>query len=209
MSTQANPTPITAPKVSPKLLAAIKADVQAGIKFTAARDNTNKVAKSETVHNSWDQKTLQALLLANGIDARGASEICKFVFPANAENREALDEIIEFNGKQTDHKKRISKPVLLAIARAKEPLSIDEAKKLVAADKQRTAGGKTNQAAAAIRDAASKTLTGKKLEEAVKNEICAALAKLKKDEYSKEDAETILSECVETSFPEDDDASED
>ena len=79
------------------------------------------VAKSETVRLALaDKKALTAVLFASGLnDARTVSELVGFVFPASESAKVELEKVMAQNAKQTDPKKRIAKPVIMALQRDK------------------------------------------------------------------------------------------
>lgn len=195
MSTQTAPAPAAEVKASPAMTKAVATYVAAAGKLEVARDQMNSVAKSEAVRLSLDKKALTAFLFASGLnDARTVSETVGFVFPANAENRAALDKIIESNAKETDNKKRISKKVQLVIQRSKEPITVEAATALVTADKTRKAnppGGETTSVS-------TKPKTAKEQEDELKTGWSALASLAKKYGYDRTDYDVTYEEWCES-----------
>jgi hypothetical protein len=130
------------------------------------RDKLNVFCKTAALAGGWDKKALTKVLLSmkgkvknrnnemeevDLVDGPRASEICRFVFPENLANRQALAEMIEINSK-AGHRDRIGKEVQLALSRSKEPLTLQaaidkvaEASKLKDGGKGRSPAGKTDQ----------------------------------------------------------------
>lgn len=179
MSTTVNETESV--KVNPKINSAVAAYASAEVKLDVAFDNVRNVAKSETVKHSYTDKQLTSLLLEAGLNPARASEVKGFVFPAHNAARKELDRAMEMNAKQTDAKKRIAKPVILALQRDKEgTLTLEQA---IADHKAkdtftRTPGGATNQS-----EKKDKAKTPEEIEEHLGNLCAAALNYAKANDY--------------------------
>lgn len=174
-----------------------------------AFDNVRSTAKSETTKLGWTKEMLTAQLLDAGLNAARASEVAGFVFPRHAAAREHLDAALAMNAKQTDLKKRIAKPVILALQRDKEGTLTLEAAIADHKAKQslggatRTPGGQTNQTATT-----EKKKTPAEIEEELKNLFCAALNFGKKNGYDQDDCNAVNEEAVTIVFPAEGDTEE-
>lgn len=149
MGINANPAPAETVKSSVKLASCISAILAKEAEVTLLYDKYRVTAKAEATRlGLTDRKGLTAVLYASGdTDARRISNIVAFVFPANAENRAVIDKIMETNATAKDPNKRIAKEVLLEVQKSKEPITLEKAKKIVAANKAgtRKPGGETDQ----------------------------------------------------------------
>lgn len=207
MATNANPAPEAKVEVSAKIKAAVQSVVKAESGLAVALDNYRNVAKSECVRLALeDKKALTAILFASGdTDARRVSEIVGFVFPAMPSARKELDKAMAINAKETDNKKRIPKPVLLALQRDKTgKLTLEAAIKehKASATGTRTPGGETNQTA-------TKKKTAKEIEEELENLIAAALNFAKANEYDLDDFNNLVETQAKSIMADDDDDEED
>lgn len=200
MATNANPAPAEKVEVSAKIKAAVQAVVKAESGLAVALDGYRNVAKSETVRLGLeDKKALTAILFASGdTDARRVSEIVGFVFPAMPSARKELDKAMAINAKETDNKKRIPKPVLLALQRDKSgKLTLEAAIKehKASASGTRTPGGETNQTT-------TKKKSAKEIEDELGNLISAAMNFAKVNEYDLDDFNAVVETISETIFAE-------
>lgn len=208
MSTNANPAPAASVQISPKLKAAISAVTKAEVGLAVAMDSYRNTAKSETTRLALaDKKALTAVLFASGdTDARRVSEIVGFVFPASDSARKELDKALAINAKQTDNKKRIAKPVILALQRDKTgkltlEKAIEEHKaKGQLGDSTRTPGGKTDQ----TDKAKAKKKTAAEIEEELGNLFAAALNFAKANGYDAADAAQVCEDQSAIIFADDD-----
>lgn len=204
--TTANTT--TAVAAATKVSTAVKTAVQTLLKkdgeAAVALDAVRSVAKTETTKNGWTKEMLTAQLLDSGLDASRASEIAGFVFPRHAAAREHLDAALAQNAKQTDLKKRIAKPVILALQRDKEgTLTLEQAIKDHAAKSTglaaRTPGGQTNQTATTP----AKKKTAAEIEEELKTLCIAALKFGKANDYDAADIAAVMEDAATEVFPAD------
>lgn len=190
MATNTTPEPTTAIQPSTKLASAINAVVKAEGSLAVALDNYRNVAKSETVRLGLeDKKALTAILFASGDgDARRVSEIVGFVFPASESAHKELDKAMEKNAKETDAKKRIAKPVILALQRDKTgKLTLEQAIKAYKDGSTRQPGGQTNQ----TNKGKDKKKTPAEIEEELGNLCAAALNFAKANEYDLDDFHAV------------------
>lgn len=189
MATNTTPEPAATIQPSTKLASAINAVVKAEGSLAVALDNYRNVAKSETVRLGLeDKKALTAILFASGDgDARRVSEIVGFVFPASESARKELDKAMEKNAKETDAKKRIAKPVILALQRDKTgKLTLEAAIKAHKDGATRQPGGQTNQT-----EEKKKKKTPAEIEEELGNLCAAALNFAKANEYDLDDFHAV------------------
>ena len=200
MSTNANPAPTEKVTPSVKLAAAIQTLIKAEVQTAIARDAVLNVAKSETVRLAIaDKKALTMLLFASGLtDARTVSEVVGFVFPASDSARKELDKAMEANAKQTDPKKRIAKPVILALQRDKTgKLTLEKALKEHTLSRQ--PGGKTDP----TEKAKAKKPTAKEVEEELGNLLAAAIAYGKEHGYDNDDLNQVWEDSTAAAFTDD------
>jgi len=205
MATTTNPAPAATTKTSVKLTSAIGAYQKAVVGAEIALDTLRNTAKAESVRLSLtDGKMLTLLLFACGLsDPRTVSEVSQFVFPKHEAARVQLDRVMEHNCKQTDPKKRIAKPVTMALQRDKTgTLTLEAA---LAAHKagntlSRQPGGQTNQTVSAK---PVKKKTQKEIEDDAVTQIIAILKSLAQDEYDEADCMAVFDRAIKESklFP--------
>lgn len=203
MATTSAPAPEETEKpkvsVSAKIAKAVQAVIAAEGGLAIALDGYRNVAKSETVRLGLeDKKALTAILFASGdTDARRISEIVGFVFPASDSARKELDKAMEKNAKTEDPKKRIAKPVILALQRDKTgKLTLEKAIADFKAGKkdERAPGGKTDQVEK------GKKKTPKQIEEDLGNLIAAAMAFAKENGYDAADFNAVAEPLADEIF---------
>lgn len=211
MSTNASTTEKETVSVSAKVKAAIQAVVKAEGGLAIALDNYRNVAKSETVRLGLeDKKALTAILFASGdTDARRVSEIVGFVFPASDSPsiRKELDKAMEVNAKETDNKKRIAKPVLLALQRDKTgtlTLAKAIADHKAGTTQTRTPGGQTNQTT----PAKAKKKTAEEIEAELEAMIQLAMKFAKENGYDAADFAAVSEAQSEEVFKEEEETTE-
>lgn len=219
MSTNTATNVAAATKVSTVLRTAISTLLKKEGEVEVALDNVRSVAKTETTKGGWTKEMLTAQLLDSGLNPARASEVCGFVFPRHAAAREHLDAALAKNAKETDLKKRIAKPVILALQRDKkgtltlEQAIADHKAKSSALGATRTPGGQTNQTTTTTA-ATTKKKTATEIEEELKNLFCAALNFAKANGYDEVDSQAVMEESVSIVFTtadadgEDDEATE-
>lgn len=215
MSTNTATNVAAATKVSTVLRTAISTLLKKEGEVEVALDNVRSVAKTETTKGGWTKEMLTAQLLDSGLNPARASEVCGFVFPRHAAAREHLDAALAANAKETDLKKRIAKPVILALQRDKEgTLTLEQAiadhkAKSSALAPTRTPGGQTNQTTTAT---TTKKKTAAEIEDELKNLVIAALKFGKENGYDVADISAVMEDAATEVFPaegEDDNADAD
>ena len=208
MATNANPTPSETVKPSKVLTTCISAIVAKEAEVTLLYDKYKVTAKAETVRLGLsDRKALTAVLYASGDkDARRISEVVGFVFPANAENRKVIDEVMQKNADEKNPNKRIKRDVVLALQRAKEPLTLKQAEKLVAEKKgeTRAPGGETKQV-----ETKKKKLTPAQVEEELGKRFDSALEYGKEHGYDSADCAAVMEARAAEVFEDEDEADAD
>lgn len=204
MSTNTATNVAAATKVSTVLRTAISTLLKKEGEVEVALDNVRSVAKTETTKGGWTKEMLTAQLLDSGLNPARASEVCGFVFPRHAAAREHLDAALAANAKETDLKKRIAKPVILALQRDKEgTLTLEQAiadhkAKSSALAPTRTPGGQTNQTTPAT---ATKKKTAAEIEDELKNLVIAALKFGKENGYDVADISAVMEDAATEVFP--------
>lgn len=200
MATNVTSAPSEKVQSSPKLATAISAYQKAIVGAEIALDTLRNTAKSETVRLALaDKKALTAVLFASGLsDARTVSELVGFVFPASDSAKAELEKVMTTNAKQTDPKKRIAKPIIMALQRDKTgKLTLEKA---IAAHKlERTPGGKTDPTTKA-----KTKKTAKEIEEELASLFAAALAFGKEQGYDEDDCTQVFEDQRTEAFPADD-----
>lgn len=174
MSTSTAPAPATniAPTATPEMVKAWAKVLSKEGEAIVARDAFCISAKTAATKHSWNQKQLTAALMTlPNFNAPRTSEIVKFVFPANPENRAVLDKIVEKNANTSGTHARIGKPVMLAVARSTTPITIEEATAQVQAAKTRQA----NPPGGGTTTTPTKKLTPQEQSDNVQTAIVAAM----------------------------------
>lgn len=194
MATNATPAPAETVKASKVLTSCISAIIAKEAEITLLYDRYKVSAKAEATRlGLTDRKGLTAVLYASGDkDARRISEVVGFVFPANAENRKVIDAAMDANAAEKNPNKRIKRDVILAMQRAKEPITLKEAEKLVAekSTATRAPGGETSQVEKTT--AKPKKLTPAQVEEALGALFDAALLYGKEHGYDAADCAAVM-----------------